>query len=184
MSTHDAASTTTSAAIHGRSPRLTYHVSPVRSSIRWRITICSLTGALQHVAVGRHELGEPGRRGLHEPPAGLDRPQAAGRDLLGLQDRAGVAGAVGRVEHRLSASLHALADPPTEEHLPRDGHGEAVTVREVEHGRPGAGDGVRGHLVDRRAERLEQAAQRDVLAERDAADLVVATRRPRRPGGR
>ena len=137
--------------------------------------------ALEHVAVRRDEGAEPRGRHLHHPAPGLDRPQAARRDLLGLQDRAGVAGAVGGVEEqpRRRARTPSRARA-AEEHLPRDHHAQPGAVGHVEHRRARAGDGVVGHLVDRRAERLEQAAQRHVLAERHPPHLVVAAddRRP------
>ena len=70
--------------------------------------------------------------------------------------------------------LDALPGPSAEEHLPRDHHGQARAVGQFDHRRLGARDRVRRYLVDRRPERLEQATQGHVLAERDAAHLVVA----------
>ena len=93
------ATSSTRSTMNGRSPSVTYHVSPVRSSTSWRMTARSLTAVRSITSPsGRDELREPGRRRLHDPPSGLDRPQPARRDLLRLHDRARVAGAVRRVE--------------------------------------------------------------------------------------
>ena len=66
------------------------------------------------------------------------------------------------------------AAAPAEEHLPRDHHAEPGAVGQLDAGRVAARHGVARDLVDRRAERLEQAAERHVLAERHDPHLLVA----------
>ena len=132
--------------------------------------------AVEDVAVGRDERREAGRCRLHHPATGLEGAQPARGDLLGLHDRARVARSVRRVEDDAGALADTVAGPAAEEHLPRDDDAETCAVGQVEVRRVGAGDGVVGDLVDGGAERVEQSAQRHVLAERHAADLVVAAR--------
>ena len=65
---------TSSATMNGPSPRFVYQVWPSRSSTgREEHALFAHRGALQHVAVGVDDRGEPGRRGLHDPAAVLDR---------------------------------------------------------------------------------------------------------------
>ena len=129
--------------------------------------------ALEDVAVGVDDRRESGRRRLHHPTAGLDRTQPARRDLLGLHDGTCVARAVGGVQDCPSASLHALASPAGEEHLPRDHHAQPGAIREIHIRRARAGVGVTADLFDRRPQRFEDATKRHVLAERNPAYLHV-----------
>ena len=66
-----------------------------------------------------------------------------------------------------------VAGATAEEDLPRDDDADATFGR-VEHRRPVSGDRVARHLVGRRADRVEDPAERHVLAERDTTHLLVA----------
>ncbi|MCB1300224.1 MAG: hypothetical protein KDB28_02870, partial [Tetrasphaera sp.] len=128
-------------------------------------------GALHHAALRGDDGREAGGGGLEHPAVVLEGPQARRRHLLALHLGEPVRRAVGGVQQHPAAVADGVAAPGGEEHLPGDDHAEPA--RRGVHDRGGvAGEGVAaGQLA---VEPLEEAAQRDVLAEGHPLDLVVA----------
>ena len=122
----------------------------------------------------RDERGEAGRCGLHDPAPGLDGPQPARGDLLGLHDRAGVARPVRRVEDQ----PRRRRCTPSRARPPKNTSHEITTARtRVSVPSPGSVE-TAGPVPATASRRTGQRARRALRAARAAA----RTRRTA-PGG-